>query len=172
MTEEKKVVIASAPGPNIAELVKEAAKEGIEVEVQEVAGEQEQAPQLDEHSQNMMKLVEEIVDTFRPRVSSGELTPYQVAEALAVALTGTIYSIVPPNRQKVAQTEAESITRKCLKAFDNQVQKKNPMFASQLLGAAKVASYVVSHGNRVISDYHKNAVEAAQKTMDELPKSE
>lgn len=131
---------------------------------------QDQAPEIDEHSQAMMKLVEEVVDLFKPRIASGELTPYEVAEALAVSLTGTIYSIVPPEKQKTIQREAESITRKMLKAFDRQVQKKDSMFASQMLAAAKSSSYVVSHGNRILSDFRKEAAKEAEAKIDELAK--
>lgn len=124
--------------------------------------------QFDEAGQKVYGLVQEVVDLFKERMGSGELTPYEVAEALAISLSGTIYSVVPPKNQKIVQREAESLTRKTLKTFDQQVQKKNMMFASQLLGAAKVSSYVVSHGNRVLEEYRKGAAQAAEQAKAEL----
>lgn len=169
MKQEKDVVVASTPAPSIEDL-KDVAEAQEVAEQPATETEQVQAQELDEHSQQMMKLVEEIVDTFKPRIANGELTPYEVAEALSISLTGTLFSIVPPNKQKVTQTEAEAITRKMLKTFDQQAQKRRPMFVSQMLAGAKVASYIVSHGNRVIGQYREEAAKAVETSFQELDK--
>ena len=151
----------------VKNFAEEVAKDMIEETVQNEAKIQDET-QMPEEQQKVLALVQEVVDVFTPRVKEGELTPYEVAEALAIALSGTIYSVVPKHLQKQVQIEAEKLTRKTLKSFEHQIQKTNPMFVAQLLGAGKIASYVVSHGNKIIQLHAEKRKQAAEETVKEL----
>lgn len=176
MSEEKVVAITGGSkglsASELAQAVQDVA--GQDVAEDQIAESLQDAAQeevtLDANGQKIYGLVQEISDVFKGRIASGEVSPYDVAEALAIALSGTIYSTVPPQKHGLVQREAESLTRKVLKAFDHQVQKKNYMFASQLLGAAKSASYVMSHGNNILKKYQEGQAEAGRKAAEELEK--
>lgn len=127
---------------------------------------------LDEKGQKLYGLVDETVQLFKSRIDNGELTPWDVAEALAVTLSGTIVSIVPPPQLKAVQREADSISQYLVKRFDEKSAKKKYMFASQLLGSAKFASYIVAHGARMLDSRTAQGKKIAEEQLKDLLKDE
>jgi len=135
--------------------------------VQDEAPENFDASQLSGHERKIYDLVDEMVTLFRPRIESGELTPYEVVEAMGITLTGTIISIVPEAHLKQVEREAESLYNYVLKNFDGRVHKRNYTFVSQLLGATRFASSVVNHGSAMIRQYKEQAEQMAAAKVQE-----
>lgn len=128
---------------------------------------QDVAPELDARGQKLYGLVDEMVQLFKPRIESGELSPFEVAEAVSVMLSGTIVSVVPPSHLKRVQIEAEALSNYLLKQFDAKARKKNYMFIAQVLGAAKFATYVAGEGVSAITKYEQAGLEKAEQAVAE-----
>lgn len=126
--------------------------------------------QLNAHDQKLYGLVDEVVALFRPRIDSGELKPWEVMEALSVAASGMVISMVPPHKVKLAEKEADSLSRYILKNLDTKSNKKKYMFVSQLLGAAKMSTYVMAHGARVMETYNTQAQNTGAEQLEKLLK--
>lgn len=124
------------------------------------------------HNQKLYDLVDEILEVVKPRLNSGELSPWEVMEALSVATSGMVISLVPPKELNAAQREADSLSRYMLKQFDTKSNKKKMMFVSQLLGASKMTSYVMAHGARMMETYNMQAKKAGAQQLKELLKDE
>lgn len=119
-------------------------------------------PAMSESEEKLYGLVEEIVELFKPRLQAGEITIYELGEALAVSLSGTMISSVPEERLPQIQKEAKHLSDYVLKTFEARVNKRNYGFASQLLGAAQFATRVSSYGNELFRQFQETAVNDAQ----------
>jgi hypothetical protein len=128
-------------------------------------------PVLSASEEKLYGLVEEIVQLFKPRVQSGEITTYELGEALAVSLSGTIISAIPEAKLAKIQKEATHISDYVLKNFEARVNKRNYGFASQLLGAAQFSTRVSSYGNELFREYQQRAQDEAQALTDAIKES-
>lgn len=124
--------------------------------------------QLDEQGQKLYGLVDEIVQLFKSRIDSGELQAIEVSEAISVALTGSVMALIPPHLIPTAKREADSISNYLLKNFNAKSKKKNYMFGSQLLGATRFTSYIVSYGAMRLREIREQGAKIAEEKLKEM----
>lgn len=123
---------------------------------------------LDEAGQKVYGLVKEITELFKARIQDGELSPYEVAEAISIALSGTIYSTLPPERLPQVQKESDYLLNRTMGTFHKQSESKKMLLGSQLLASAKMTSYVMSHAHNIVKNYESGKTAAAEQAISEL----